>query len=70
MVPADTPVTSPVLLIVATAVFDDTHGLTAAAVAEPDKASVAPTQIGAAPVIVGKAFTVTLNVRIQPLVLV
>ena len=34
-VPADTPVTNPVLLTVATDVFDDTHGLKAAAVALP-----------------------------------
>ena len=68
--PADTPVTTPVLLIVATPVFDDTHGFTAAAVAEPVKASVAPTQIGPVPVIVGKAFIVTLAVVVQPLLLV
>jgi len=34
-VPNDTAVTNPVLLIVATEVFDDTHGKIAAAVAEP-----------------------------------
>ena len=70
MVPADTPVTTPVEEIVATAVFDDTHGLTAAAVAEPVRVKVAPTQIGAAPVIVGKALMVTLAVVTQPFVLV
>ena len=70
MVPADTPVTTPVDEIVATAVFDDIQGLTAAAVGDPVKAKVAPTQIGAAPVIVGKALIVILAVVTQPFVLV
>ena len=70
LVPAVTPVTTPVLLTVATAGVADTHGLTAAGVAEPVKAVVLLIHTFKIPVIVGKAFTVTVAVMVQPLVLV
>ena len=69
-VPAATPVTTPVEDTVATAVLEETHGFTAAAVAEPVKAVVKPTQTFNVPVIVGKALMVTVVVAIHPLVLV
>ena len=69
-VPAATPVTTPVEDTVATAVFEDTQGFTAAAVAEPVKAVVSPIQTVNVPVMVGKALIVTGAVIIQPLVLV
>ena len=65
-VPADTPVTTPVLETVATAVLEETHGLDAAAVAEPVNVVVKPTQAVNVPVIVGRALTVTVAVLIQP----
>ena len=49
--------TSPVLLIVATDVFDDTQAFDVAAVALPVNWVVDPAQIVKVPVIVGKAFT-------------
>jgi hypothetical protein len=61
-VPADTPVTNPVLLTVATDVFDDTHGLKAAAVALPVSWVVRPKQSFNVPVIVGSGFTVMVIV--------
>ena len=69
-VPADTPVTTPVEETVATPVFEETHGFTAAAVAEPVNVVVVPTQADNVPVIVGKALIVTVAVAIQPLELV
>jgi hypothetical protein len=66
-VPAATPVTTPVLETVATPVLEDTHGLEAAAVADPVKVVVKPTQADNVPVIVGSALTVTIAVFIQPL---
>ncbi len=59
VVPALTPVTNPVPDTVATPGFELTHGFTAAAVGEPVNCTVAPTQIGALPEIVGSGFTVT-----------
>jgi len=70
LVPAATPVTTPVLLTVATAGVADTHGFTAAGVPEPVNVVVAPTQTVNVPVIVGLAFTVTVAVMLQPLLLV
>jgi drug/metabolite transporter (DMT)-like permease len=69
-VPAETPVTKPVLLTVATAVLDETHGLTAAAVALPVSCVVRPTQTDNVPVIVGNGLTVTSAVCWQPFELV
>ena len=69
-VPDETPVTKPVLLTVATAVFEDTHGVTAAAVAEAVNCVVPFTHAVNVPVIVGKALIVTVAVVIQPLLFV
>jgi hypothetical protein len=57
--PAATPVTRPVPETVATPGFELTHGFTPAGVGDPVSCTVAPTQIGALPEIVGSAFTVT-----------
>ena len=70
VVPAATPVTTPVLLTVATPVLDEIHGLIAAGVPEPVNVVVNPTQTVNVPVIVGCAFTVTVAVFGQPLLLV
>ena len=59
-VPALTPVTSPVLLIVATPVDADDHGVVASAVAEPDNCVVLPTQALSVPEIVGNGLTVMI----------
>jgi len=69
--PADTPVTTPELLIVATDVADETQGLTALGVPEPVNVVVLPPEhtVGV-PEIVGKPFTVTVAVAIHPLLLV
>ncbi len=60
-VPTLTPVTNPLLEIVATAVLLEVHGFNVAAVAEPDNCMVAPTQTVFSPEIVGKGFTVTVT---------
>lgn len=65
-VPAETPVTSPVLLIVATPVLEDTQGLTAAAVAEPVSCEVCPIHVLRIPEIVGFGFTVMITVIGRP----
>ncbi len=57
-VPALTPVTSPVLLIVATPVDAEDHGVVASAVAEHDNCVVLPTQAFNVPEIVGNGLTV------------
>ena len=66
LVPANTPVTTPVLLTVATVVVADVHGLVASGVPEPVKVVVDPSQTVKVPVIVGVALTVTVAVFIQP----
>jgi hypothetical protein len=60
--PADTPATTPALLTVATPVFEETQGFTAAGLAEPLNAVVDPTHTIGVPVMVGKAFTVKTTV--------
>ena len=67
-VPAAIPVITPVLLTVATAIFEDCQGLDSEAVPDPTKVVVAPTHTAVVPVIVGNAFTVTeiVVVLIQP----
>ena len=65
--PTVTPVTKPVLLTVATPSVAETHGLTAAAVAEPVREVVDPTQTLSVPVMVGRALTVTVAVIVHPL---
>ncbi len=52
-VPAETPVTTPKLLTVATAVLPDAHGVVGCAVAEPLNVLVAPTQADRVPPMVG-----------------
>ena len=69
-VPADTPVTKPVLLTVATAGFEDTHGLIVAAVAEPVNCVVPFTHAVNVPLIVGKPLMVTTCVVWHPLLFV
>jgi len=65
------PVTSPVLLIVATPVDADDQGVVASAVAEPDNCVVLPTQALRVPVIVGNGFTVmTAEPVLSPIVAV
>ena len=59
-VPADTPVTTPTLLTVATPVFDDTQGVVLEAVPDPINAVVEFIHTLKVPVIVGNAFTVTV----------
>ena len=70
VVPGFTPVTTPALLTVATPVLEDVHGLTAAGVPDPVNVMVAPSHTAVGPVIVGNAFTVTVAVLVQPLLLV
>lgn len=60
--PLATPVTSPVLLIVATAVLEDVHGDTAAGVPEPVSCEVLPLQNVSVPLMVGFGLTVMLKV--------
>lgn len=66
VVPADTAVTTPVLEIVATAVFEEVQGVVASAVAEPVSAEVLPIQALSVPEIVGRAFTVKVAICVQP----
>ena len=58
-VPAATPVTTPELFTVATAVFEEIQGFELAAVALPVNDIVEPTQTVLFPEIVGFEFTVT-----------
>ena len=66
-VPTDTPVTRPVLLTVATEIFDDVHGVVASAVPVPVSCVVAPIQALKVPLIVGSASMVTVSVTEHPL---
>jgi hypothetical protein len=70
VVPGLTPVTTPALVIVATPVLDDVHGLAAAGVPDPVNVIVAPSQTAVEPVILGCALTVIVAVLEQPLLLV
>lgn len=58
LLPAEIPVTTPELLMVATPVFDEIQGLTEAGVGDPLKVVVLFTQIVVLPLMVGRAFTV------------
>ena len=70
-VPADTPVTSPRLVTVATALLEDTHGLEMAAVPLPVKLVLNPKHTDAvAGSNVGKAFTVIAAVAVHPVLFV
>ncbi len=66
-VPADTPVTTPPFVIVATPVLEDVQGFTAAGVPDPVNVVVNPTHTVSVPVIVGAGLTVTVAVMLQPL---
>lgn len=61
-VPADTPVTTPEVEIVATPVDAETQALDVAAVPEPVNVVLAPIQAFVVPVIVGNAFTAIVTV--------
>ena len=70
LVPPATPVTTPVVLTVATEGVADTQGFTAAGVPEPVKLVVEPAHTVNVPVMVGIALTVTVAVTAHPLLLV
>jgi hypothetical protein len=61
-VPDDSPVTEPLLLIVATEVFDDDHGVVVDGFVVAVKLTTEPTHIDEAPVILGNGLTVTVTV--------
>ena len=63
-VPAEIPVTTPVLLTVATPGLEETHGLTVAGVPEPINVVVLLIQIVLVPVMVGNALTVKFAVAL------
>ena len=67
VVPTETVVTSPAEEMLATAVFDEVHGVVASAVADPVSADVLPIQALSVPDITGVALTVKLAVFSQPL---
>ena len=69
-VPAATPVTTPALFTVATAVLEEVQGVVAAGVPDPVRVIVALSQTAVGPVMVGLAFTVIVVVVEQPLLLV
>jgi hypothetical protein len=56
------PVTNPALFTVAIEILNEVHGFTAADVADPASEVVDPLHTFNVPVIVGKAFIVTLAV--------
>ena len=70
LVPAATAVTKPVLINVARPVEAETQGFDPAGVPDPVNSVVDPAQTLKVPPIVGKAFTVTVAVMIQPLLFV
>ena len=57
VVPVVNPVTTPVLLMVATVVLELVHGVVADGVPEPLRVNVAPTQTPVPPVMLGNACT-------------
>jgi hypothetical protein len=65
-VPADIPVTIPVLETVATNGFEVTQGVLAFGEADPVSVVVAPMQADKVPVIVGAAVTLTVAFTVQP----
>ena len=70
LVPAATAVTKPVLLTVAIPVEAEIHGFDEAAVPDPVNCVFDPAQTLRVPLMVGKAFTVTVAVMLQPLLFV
>ena len=67
LVPADIPVTNPLLSMVAMLVDADTHGLDDAAVPDPDNCVVAVAHTVRDPVMLGKALTVITAEPLFPL---
>jgi len=65
-VPADTPVTNPALVTLATPGVADTHGFTAAGAAEPVNEVVLPIHTFNVPLIVGRALIVSTCVAGLP----
>jgi hypothetical protein len=65
-VPANIPVTIPVLETVATNGFEDIQGVLAFGEADPVSVVVAPMQADKDPVIVGAAVTLTVAFTVQP----
>lgn len=63
--PAETPVTNPALLMVATPMFDETQGVFVAAVAEPANCVLEFTHTDNVPVIVGNGLTVTVTFTVN-----
>lgn len=70
VVPEDTPVTTPVLLIVATPVLEEAQGVVAEGDAEPVNVMLVPTQTTEGPVMTGRALTVTVASSVQLLLFV
>ena len=70
VLPAETPVTTPKLEIVATAVFKEIQGLEAAGLAVPVSVIFPPTQTVLFPLIVGLELTITVAVLVHPCELV
>jgi hypothetical protein len=70
LLPALTPFTTPMAVTVATAKLEEAHGFVKAAVPEPDRLVVPPTQAASVPLIIGFAFIVTVAVTVQPFELV
>jgi hypothetical protein len=68
VIPAETPVTNPVGLTVATAGVAETQGVVTSGVAVPVNWVVALTHAVNVPLIAGRAFTVTVAFTIQPFV--
>lgn len=68
--PGLTPVTTPELFTVATPVLEEDHGLIAAGAPDPVSVIVDALQTVVGPEIDGCGFTVTVAVRVQPLLLV
>lgn len=60
VVPAETPLTTPVLEIVATAVLEEVQPVLGSGVPVPLSVDVLPTQVLNVPVITGVAFTVSV----------
>jgi len=58
--PAATPVTTPLVLTVASEVLDEVHGLEPAGVPEPVRVTVEPAHTVSVPDMVGAALTVTV----------
>ena len=69
-VPAATPVTVPVVLTVAVAVFEELQGLVVAGVPLPVNCVVNPAHAVKTPVIDGKVFMVTVAVALPPILFV